>query len=1178
MNKKYSCLLVLLVLFSGIIPTIFLTPRNTQRITPIELTVLDSKTYAIGAIDTSGTTYDVVVTGDICYVADDTGGLQCIDITDPTNPTIIGYFNGSVAGTIQYLEIQGDTLYCSNTTHLLSLNVSDPTNPIPLDIIDPFGSVCRNLEAVGDILYMALSSMGFGAYNISDPSNIVELDTVTTSNLTFDISIYGDVLVLLDSKNIGLYNISDPTNLPSTALSTIPNPNPASHTTNGELTLAGNIAYVVSGGTGANMDFFRTINITDCRNPQVLQTLILDENAYGIALDGDLAYVANYNDDLKCYNIANPTDITEISQATHLGQAWHVATAGEVAYVAAMTAGLRCIRVSTLTSLTYSNHDVGMTSMDRVTIEGDIAYCSSINQKYLTCVDISDPSNPQFLGGIGFADSSGIYDVEVRGEIAYAVVTQGALQYGLVCLNVSNPRHPEYITKTTLAGGSQTLDVAGDVAYIAAGNLLYSYSVLDPSNLVQLQGTNLDIQFWEIEVSGNYAYIAAFNDGLVVVDIQNPSNLAQVGQLAFPSAKGLAVVGDVCYVVNNSHLVSIDITEPSKPSYLGIYALGSIGNKVDISGDIAVVAIASAGVELVNISDPSNPTQIATQDHGSSNDARDIAISGDYAYIADGNDQLGLLEFRTSGADDDDLDGLSFLDELWVHGSNWTLDNTPTISDPPSYQTHLANTPVNITWVVTDPENFTGTYRVFTNSSSTTAYQPWSSGEAIVLQLDTSILGQTTYIIEYNNSIGLWGTNDTVTVYIYDDVPPTINNNAAASYYYNTTASFTWNLIDNYEGGVYQWISDQHPASPISPWTNDTDVVIDIDTNTIGTFEFYIEAYDNVSNFWSQSVYINITEDIPPISNNPANTTHLYDEVANFTWDLTDNAQGGYYRIWRNTTIDTDWTSWDNSTIITVTVPTNQLTTWFFRIEYNDSAGNHGEPNTVVRTILDTTSPWDNHPADNSTRVYSTYDITWRLYDNVVPGGEGYYRVTSNSSVSRDWTPWVHGAPIDISVDTTTVGAWWYRIEYNDSAGNPNTGTEEVIITIYDDVAPTATPPTPATYELNAAAHLVFRLDDNYAGGYFRITSNGTFSLPWTPWISGNELNYTIPTSEQGAWLYSINYNDSQGNPGTTFNVVITVKKPPSGGIPGFELGIVFLLFTLIAIAHELKRKDSRFI
>jgi hypothetical protein len=993
----------------------------------MESTVLESKTYAIGAIDTSGTTYDVIVTGDLCYVADDTGGLQCIDITDPTKPSIIGYFNGSLAGTIRYLEIQGDTLYCSNTTHLLSINVSDPTNPVPLDVLNPTGSVCHNLETAGDILYMALSSAGFGAYNISDPSNLIELDTGVTGNLSYDIAIYGDVLVLLDSRNTLLYNISDPTNLPSTPLSTIPNPNAVSSTLNGEVTLAGNIAYIVSGGTGTDMDFLRSINITDFRNPQILQTLILDENALGITLDGDLAYIANYNDDLKCFNIANPSDMTEIAQATHLGQAWHVAIAGEIAFVAAMTAGLRCIQVSALTSLTYSNHNVGMTTMDRVTIEGDIAYCSSINQKYLTCVDISDPSNPQLLGGISFGDSNGVYDVEVRGEIVYAVVTQGLTQYGLVSLNVSNPRSPKYITKTTLAGGSETLDVAGDVVYIAAGSLLYSYSVLDPSNPVQLQSTNLGILFREIEVSGNYAYIAAANDGFVVVDIQNPRNIAQVGQLPFLSANGLAVAGDVCYVVNNSHLISIDITEPGTPSYLGTYALGSIGNKVDISGDIAAVAIDTSGVELVNISDPSNPTQIAVQDHGSSNDASDIAISGDYAYIADGNDQLGLLEFRTSGADDDDLDGLSFLDELWVHGSDWTLDNTPTISDPLSFQVHLVNTPVNITWVVSDPENFTGTYRIFTNSSATTGYQPWSSGEDIVLQLDTSILGQTTYIIEYNNSIGLWGTNDTVTVYIYDNVPPTITNNAAASYYYNTTASFTWNLIDNYEGGVYQWISDQHPASPITPWTNDTDVVIDIDTNTIGTFDFYIQAFDNVSNFWSQSVYINVTEDIPPISNTPANTTHLYGEIANFTWDLTDNAQGGYYRVWRNTTIDTDWTSWDNSTVITITIPTIQLTSWFFRIEYNDSAGNQGEPNTVVRTILDTTSPWDNDPVDNSTRVFSTYDITWRLYDNVVPGGEGYYRVTSNSSVSRNWTPWVYGAPIDIAVDTTTVGTWWYR-------------------------------------------------------------------------------------------------------------------------------------------------------
>jgi len=84
-------------------------------------------------------------------------------------------------------------------------------------------------------------------------------------------------------------------------------------------------------------------------------------------------------------------------------------------------------------------------------------------------------------------------------------------------------------------------------------------------------------------------------------------------------------------------------------------------------------------------------------------------------------------------------------------------------------------------------------------------------------------------------------------------------------------------------------------------------------------------------------------------------------------------------------------------------------------------------------TPPDLTAPTSNSPANAGYLQGGLGTITWALADNVAGG---HYQITRNGTIVQDWTVWVNGAPVSISVNTTTVGDWNYTIFYNDSSNN----------------------------------------------------------------------------------------------------------------------------------------------
>jgi hypothetical protein len=123
-----------------------------------------------------------------------------------------------------------------------------------------------------------------------------------------------------------------------------------------------------------------------------------------------------------------------------------------------------------------------------------------------------------------------------------------------------------------------------------------------------------------------------------------PFELTLAGSYATTgSARGVTVEGDYAYVVSmTAGLQVVDISDPESPSLAGSYDTPGYAFGVAISGDYAYVADESYGLQVIDISDPTIPSLAGNYDTPAG--AYSVAIAGDYAYVGDWTSGLQVID------------------------------------------------------------------------------------------------------------------------------------------------------------------------------------------------------------------------------------------------------------------------------------------------------------------------------------------------------------------------------------------------------------------------------------------------------------------------------------------------------------------------------------------------------
>jgi hypothetical protein len=209
-------------------------------------------------------------------------------------------------------------------------------------------------------------------------------------------------------------------------------------------------------------------------------------------------------------------------------------------------------------------------------------------------------------------------------------------------------------------GTPREVFVTGDYAFIADGsNGLVVVNVTNPSQPT-LAGTYATSNARDVFVSGNCAYIADATDGLVVVNVTNPSQPTLAGTYASP-ATDVFVVGDYVYFIS-SGLKVVNVTVPSQPTLVDDYPFG--GGDVFVSGNYAYLARGNHGLEVVNVTVPSQLTLADSIDTDGL--AYSVVVDGNYAYIADYNNGLTVVNVT-------DPSQLTLAGNYDISGSAWDV-------------------------------------------------------------------------------------------------------------------------------------------------------------------------------------------------------------------------------------------------------------------------------------------------------------------------------------------------------------------------------------------------------------------------------------------------------------------------------------------------------------------------
>ena len=192
--------------------------------------------YIVGECDTPGRAYDLLVSGDIVYVANGNHGLTIIDASDLTNPFILPYFNTHTPSNVSSLAMADDILYLAgNYDGLKVVDISDPISPVFLQSILPHSDSRFKIKPIIIDDKLIVEDRNWNeilTFDITDPANPELINTYIWNLSTRDWEAYEDYLVtvngyqgvsILDLESITSIN-ENPIVQPDIELDNYPNP------------------------------------------------------------------------------------------------------------------------------------------------------------------------------------------------------------------------------------------------------------------------------------------------------------------------------------------------------------------------------------------------------------------------------------------------------------------------------------------------------------------------------------------------------------------------------------------------------------------------------------------------------------------------------------------------------------------------------------------------------------------------------------------------------------------------------------------------------------------------------------------------------------------------------------------------------------------------------------------
>ena len=182
----------------------------------------------------------------------------------------------------------------------------------------------------------------------------------------------------------------------------------------------------------------------------------------------------------------------------------------------------------------------------------------------------ANPAWPWILAALPEATVGNLISIAIDGNRLLAGDNQGRIHL----IDVTDPTHPLQRAVVSIGTNCAGLAIQDDIVYAA----LYSGGVAiiriaQPNQLLHLATVSLTWAYG-VAISQGRLYVAAYNDGLVIYDLDDPVAPVELGRLVLPdSAVDVAIDGDRVFVAHDSPgLVCVDASDPSAPFIVSTHA------------------------------------------------------------------------------------------------------------------------------------------------------------------------------------------------------------------------------------------------------------------------------------------------------------------------------------------------------------------------------------------------------------------------------------------------------------------------------------------------------------------------------------------------------------------------------------------------------------------------------
>ena len=289
---------------------------------------------SLGAANTPGGARDVEVLGGYAYVADGQAGLQVIDVTDPSNPTIVG---GVDTGFASGVAVSGNFAFVADySSGLQVLDITSPATPTVVGGVS-MPDVAYNVAISGNYAYVADYFSGLQVVDITNPVSPAIVGSAS-AGAAYGVAVSGNHAYIASSYGLEVIDITSPADAVRVGGAN-------TYYSAEDVAVSGNYAYVVD---GAGLLIYE---ITNPANPVLVGSLDTPIFAFSVAIAGDYAYIADSNSGLQVIDIRNPANPSIVGSADTPGEASGVAVSGGYTYVTTFESGLvilpvQCVEAS----------------------------------------------------------------------------------------------------------------------------------------------------------------------------------------------------------------------------------------------------------------------------------------------------------------------------------------------------------------------------------------------------------------------------------------------------------------------------------------------------------------------------------------------------------------------------------------------------------------------------------------------------------------------------------------------------------------------------------------------------------------------------------------------------------------------------------------------------------------